>query len=180
MIVLDKKGESKAINLDKRSDIESVAATLKWTTAVDLDLHAFVGTKKGKFEHYYFGNKGSLKKSPYIELDGDEGVGNTAGDNQEQIKVATLDHVEYIFFACNIFRFFGFLNSGDNFSKYDGQVIVVTNAGDNIRVPMTSTTPGKWCLIAGIVNKNGAPVVVNVNTVMTTEPSERDLLALAN
>ena len=180
MINLEKQGESKAINLDKNSSIEAVTATLSWTAAVDLDLHAFVGTKSGKFKHYFFGDKGDLKRSPYIELDGDEGVGNTGGDNQEQMRLATLSDVDYVFFACNIFRFFGFLNSGDNFSKYDGKVTVVTNAGDNIRVPMTSSTPGKWCLIAGIVNKSGAPSVVNVNRVMSSEPSERDILALLN
>lgn len=114
MIILKKKGES--AQLSKR--ISTLDLKLYWTKAVDLDIHAFYKTKRGVFGHIYFAHKGSLNEPPCIQLDKDAGVGNIAGDNRESIKIATLDHVDYVLVATNIFRFLGFLSQGDNFAKY--------------------------------------------------------------
>src|SRR6185437_11810030 len=80
-ITLKKPGDT--ISLRKAAKIENIHVKLTWTKAVDLDLHAFYITKQGKFGHIYFGNKGKFTRSPYISLDKDAGVGNTAGNNEE-------------------------------------------------------------------------------------------------
>lgn len=171
MIILEKKGDS--AQLSKR--ISSLDLKLYWTKAVDLDIHAFYKTKKGVFGHIYFAQKGNLNEPPCIQLDKDAGVGNIAGDNQENIKVATLDHVDYVLVATNIFRVLGFLSQGDNFAKYDGKVVFTTDVGDHIEVPLTSEEIGKWCVIAKIDNTDpSSPKVVNINKVQKSEPSLND------
>lgn len=168
-VVLKQKGESTSL-----VGTEFVA-TLRWTAAVDLDLHAFYKTKSGKFGHVSFADTGSLTAMPYIQLDKDEGVGNTAGDNEENIRISRLDLLESVMIATNIFRFFGFLNKGDNFAKYDGSVVVKSNTGHVIEIPLISEEPGRWCLIAKIDNSTASPCVININKVQKDEPKENAL-----
>jgi len=172
MITLEKRGEKSLINLAKNTHVSQILAKLTWTDKVDLDLHAFIITKSGKFEHIYFGNKGEIKKSPYVELDKDSGVGATGGDNEENITVAKLDDIRILVFATHIFRFLPFLNSGDNFSKYNGKVVVTSNTGDVINVPMNSTEKGRWCLIAGVKNDSDGVYISNINRVEQKEPTK--------
>lgn len=173
-ITLKQKGDTASLQL-KPKGATSVHAQLTWTQAVDLDLHCFYRTKEGEFGHVFFGNKGKREEAPYIMLDEDAGVGNTAGDNEENIRIERLDHLDSLIIATNIFRFLGFLSKGDNFAKYDGRVVVTTNAGDVIEVPLTSEQPGKWCIIARIDNTGVGPQIINVNQVQKEEP-DKDML----
>lgn len=173
-VTLKKPGDS--ISLRKAGKIENIHVKLNWTKGVDLDLHAFYITKQGTFGHIYFGNKGKLTKSPYIALDKDSGVGNSAGNNEENLIIKTLLDVEKIIIATHIFRILGFLKKEDNFAKYDGRVLIKTNNGDDIEVPLTSTTTGRWCIITKIDNSNSTdPKVININHVQTSEPTVNDL-----
>lgn len=175
-VTLKKKGDATEITLKKKGGAAfTVHAKLTWKKAVDLDLHVFYKAKDGKFGHVYFANKGQLNKAPYIALDQDAGVGNTAGDNEENIRIGQLDHLNSVLIAANIFRLLGFLSSGDNFAKYDGKVVVETDAGDSIEVPLISEEKGRWCLIAKIDNTGDTPRVININTVQKKEPKESDL-----
>lgn len=173
-VTLKKKGEAAEITLKKKG-ATMIHAKLTWKKAVDLDLHVFYKTKTGKFGHIYFGNKGDLGKEPYIALDQDAGVGNTAGDNEENIRMTNLEQLDSLLIATNIFRFFGFLSSGDNFAKYDGKVVVETDAGDNIEVPLISEETGRWCLIAKIENSGPVPKIINVNQVQKNQPGAEAL-----
>lgn len=170
-VTLKAKGDSAGLQL-KQKGAASVHAKLTWTKAVDLDLHCFYRTKGGQFGHVYFGNKGKIDEEPFIMLDEDAGVGNTAGDNEENIRIDRLDFLDSLVIATNIFKFFGFLSKGENFAKYDGRVVVTTNAGDVVEVPLVSEEIGKWCVIAKIDNSGPAPKVVNVNQVQKDEPGE--------
>ncbi len=172
MITLEKKGDKSSINLNKNVNASQIMAKLTWTDKVDLDLHAFIITKSGNFEHIYFSNKGKIEQSPFIQLDKDSGVGATGGDNEENITVAKVDDIRILVFATHIFRFLPFLNSGDNFSKYNGKVIVTSNSGDVITVPMNSKEKGRWCLIASVANDSDGLFVNNINHVEKKEPSK--------
>ena len=173
-ITLQKKGDAAEIRL-KSKTASTVHAKLTWKQAVDLDLHAFYKTKSGQFGHIYFGNKGDANKEPHIALDQDAGVGNRAGDNEENIRIGNLDRLSSVLIATNIFRFFGFLSKGECFAKYDGKVIVETDTGDSIEVPLTSEERGRWCLIAKIDNTGAAPKVININAVQKDEPGKHDV-----
>lgn len=152
-----------------------ITAKLTWTKPVDLDLHAFYKTKEGLFGHVYYDNRGNLYQPPCIELDHDAGVDDTGGDNEENITIKSLSHVESILIATNIYRKLAFLSFGDNFAKYDGRVVIETDAGDHVEVPLDSQATGKWCVIAKIDNLDPTdPHVININKVQKTEPSLKD------
>lgn len=173
-VVLKKQGDSAKISLTK-NEISNVHVKLSWTKAVDLDLHVFYKTKKGLTGHIYFGQKGHLKKEPYIVLDKDSGVGNTAGNNEENLRIGNMSHFSTLIIATNIFRFIGFLNNGDNFAKYDGKVTLKTDSGESIEVPLISEEKGLWCIIAKIDNTGDAPLVTNINKVQKEEPNQHSL-----
>jgi tellurite resistance protein TerA len=169
-ITLQKQGDSTPLILDKKG-LSVIHVRLSWKTAVDLDLHAFYRTKSGEFGHVYFGDKGNLDRKPYISLDQDAGIGNTSGDNEENLHIKNIGYFSSVVIATNIFRFFGFLNSGDNFAQYDGRVILKTDAGHEIIVPLVSKVKGRWCIIAKIDNASGSEArVINVNQVQEGEP----------
>ena len=61
--------------------------SLKWTTATDFDLAAAYEGKDGKKNMVYFGDLRNLNEFPFMQLSGDESVGDTAGDNEETMRV---------------------------------------------------------------------------------------------
>jgi tellurite resistance protein TerA len=183
-IVLREPGDSVAIpqtgmELSEYTAGETkIRAILKWNAEVDLDIHAFFRPKDGsKDGHVSFESKGSKKRPPYICLDKDMGVGNVGGDNQEIITIGTLAHIDSILIATNIFRFFGFLAADENFGKYDGKIKLITSKSNEIDIPLTSGTPGRWCVIALIDNSDPySPIVTNINKVTESEPKLDDYL----
>jgi len=165
-----KKGETATLTKSAK-----ITTKLSWTKPVDLDLHAFYKTKEGVLGHIYYDNQGSLYQPPCIELDEDAGIDDTGGDNEENLTIKSLSHVESVLIATNIYRKFAFFSMGDNFAKYDGKVVVETNMGERIEVPLDSDKVGKWCVIAKIDNSNPSePYVININEVQKAEPSLKD------
>ncbi len=153
-------GESAQLNTSE--PITRINIKLQWTASVDLDLHAFFLMKDGQPGHIYFGNK----SGPSIVLDRDAGVGDTGGQNEENMTITSLDGFETILFATKIYK------KGGCYADYDGRVAVQTNNGDDIQVPLTATQPADWCVIAKITNDaNQGPTVVNVNKVTNSEPN---------
>jgi tellurite resistance protein TerA len=171
-IILGRKGESAPISLDQKS-LSTIHVRLKWTKAVDLDLHAFYKSKAGEIGHVFYQNMGNLEAEPYILLDQDAGVGNVPGNNEENLRIRNLHRFDSIMIATNIFRILHFLHSGDNFARYDGKVIVRSDSGDHIEVPLISEELGRWCVIAEIDNTGSRPSVVNINRVQKEEPGYR-------
>lgn len=171
-IVLSKQGEQAKLNLDKKENkIKKINVKISWTKGVDLDLHAFYLDKDGYRKHIYFGEK----ESNLVTLDKDSGVGNTSGNNEENLTVKDIDGIDYILFAVNIFRFFGFLNKGENFAKYDGKILFSTNVSQ-IEVPLNSDKIGKWAVIALVDNNDGEAKVKNINDIRLDEPKIEDYI----
>ncbi len=152
-------GES--ANLDTSSPIQNVHVKLNWTKSIDLDLHAFYTMRDGSSHHVYFGNKSDIQ----VELDRDAGVGDRGGQNEENILVGELTGISRIVFATKIY------GHGERFCDYDGRVVIETNNGDKITVPLSAQQRGKWCTITQIDNSNQTkPQVVNLNQVSDDEP----------
>ena len=155
-------GES--AHLTTSNPITEVKVTLQWTASVDLDLHSFYRKKDGGEGRVYF----AALEGPGIELDNDAGVGNRGGRNEENITLTDLDEFEEILFATKIF------SKGGCYADYDGKVMVQTNNGDEIVVPLTSRERADWCVIAKISNDANGPLVTNVNSVTDDEPDIDD------
>ena len=153
-------GESARLNTSE--PLTRINVKLQWTASVDLDLHAFVRTRRGEEEHIYFVNKVGQS----INLDADAGVGDRGGQNEENITISSLDGFDRILFATKIYK------KGGCYADYDGRVAVQTNNGDDIQVPLTARERADWCVIAKIENSSvQGPSVVNVNRVTDDEPS---------
>lgn len=116
-VVLKQKGEKTTLS---GKDFQ---ATLRWKTAVDLDLHCFYrlkgagaapspslikrllkgGGEAGGEGHVYFSSRGSKTNSPWIFLDEDAGIGDVAGDNEENIYFTQIDKIEHALIVGNIY-----------------------------------------------------------------------------
>lgn len=157
-ITLSAPGQS--AQLDTSNPITNVNVRLQWHAAVDLDLHAFYLTKSGQPGEIYFSNR----IGPHIRLDRDAGVGNLAGNNEENITIASLDDFKTILFATKIF------SKGGSYRDYDGRVAVQTNNGDDVIVPLISNERADWCVIAKLDNAGDKPRIINVNRVTNNNP----------
>lgn len=144
---LKQKGASAQIGAFKQLKV-----SLIWTSAVDLDLMAFYKTKDGRTggiysDNYAGGSLGDLNAFPFMQLSGDEGVGASGGDNQEDLLIAKLDDLaELHICALN----FTDASAGGNkpFANYDARVEVMTDKGDKHVVRLDSTSPGSVAVIA--------------------------------
>lgn len=150
-----------------------IAVTLSWTQAVDLDLYAFYKTKDGKVGEIFYDNKGSLRNFPFIKLDEDSGIGNTGGDNEENLIITSISEMDYILIAVNIFKekgFFSFFKKEDSFARYDGKILVQPDTKQRVEIPLSSPESGEWCIVAGIDNRGEMPRVLNINSVEKKKP----------
>ncbi len=153
-------GES--ATLDTSQPITDMNVKLNWTAEVDLDLHAFVRLNNGASEQVFFANK----NVDAIRLDRDSGVGDVGGNNEENINVSSLGNLREVLFATKIFC------KGGCFADYDGKIVVSTNNGDSITVPLSAQQRADWCVIAKLDNTDSsAPRIINLNRVMNDEPS---------
>ncbi|MEY3219406.1 MAG: hypothetical protein RIT27_763 [Pseudomonadota bacterium] len=159
------------------SEISSVfnyiAVTLSWTQAIDLDLYAFYRAKDGKIGEIFYDNKGSLRNFPFIKLDGDSGIGNTGGDNEENLIITSISEMDYILIAVNIYKekgFFSFFKKEDSFARYDGKILVQPDIKQPVEIPLSSPESGEWCVVAGIDNRGEIPRVLNINSVEKKKP----------
>lgn len=167
-----------------------VKAQLVWSASVDLDLHCFYRTRASeessggflsslfggggsgpKEGHIYFGNRGRLSDSPYIELDQDAGIGDQGGDNEENMRLGDISAIDRVLIAVNIYN-----KPNASFGTYDGRVVVRAGAQE-IEVPLTTREMGAWCVIAEISNEGGAPRLINVNRVQKDKPRLTDTYA---
>lgn len=160
---LNNIGES--AKLDTSTPITEVNVRLQWQAAVDLDLNAFYSMNSGDTGMVDY----QQKFAPNMKLDNDAGVGDRGGQNEENIKISSLDGYKEIWFATKIF------SKGGSYSDYDGQVEVGTNNGDIIQVPLTSTEIKPYLVIAKLTNGPGGPVITNLNDAVDCEELTRIL-----
>jgi len=170
-ILLDKPAASAALSLAKATGgFREVRVRMTWHTGVDLDLHAFYRLKDGRLGHVYFADKGALHAAPWIALDQDAAVDRRSGNHEENLCIAKIEAVESILFAANIFTLSGLLGFGnENFARYDGVVTVSTGSQD-IVVPLASSEPGRWAVIARLDNGTD-PRVTRIDKVVKKQPT---------
>lgn len=159
-IQLKSKGDSAVIGS------KDLVATLKWKSSVDLDLYGIWKAKNGKVGKIYYGSRGSKNSFPFMQLDQDAGVGDTGGDNEENIRIAKLDQMDHILIVANIFA-----KSNAKFSQYDGSV-VVKGGPEDVEVALTSSDKGNSCIVCHIDNTGVAgPKLINVNQTLQSLPT---------
>ena len=140
--------------------LKQFMVSLKWTTAADFDLAAAFEGKEGKSGMVYFGELGDLNSFPFMQLSGDEGVGDTGGDNEETMRVTKLDEMKYIWILC---WDYGAVQDGKA-ARFDGSDAIVTlmdDAGTSHDVKLDTGDLGNVCVMATIDNSSpmGAQLV---------------------
>ncbi len=144
---LKQKGASANLGAFKQLKV-----SLIWTSAVDLDLMAFYKTKDGRTggvysDNYAGGSLGDLNAFPFLQLSGDEGVGATGGDNQEDMLVAKLDDFEELYICA-----LNFTDASEGksrtFAEFDARVEVATDRGEKHTINLDSRQQGSVAILA--------------------------------
>ncbi|MCL0036239.1 hypothetical protein M1N47_02270 [Dehalococcoidia bacterium] len=133
--------------------IKQFMVTLKWTTAADFDLAAAYEAKDGRTGLVYFGEMGNLNEFPFMQLSGDEGVGDTGGDNKEEMRVMKIDDMKYLWILC---WDYGAVQEGKpaRFAGSDVEVSVMDDSGTSHAVTLDTGDTGNVCVVATIDNSS--------------------------
>jgi tellurite resistance protein TerA len=139
---------------------KQLMVTMKWTTAADFDLAAAYEGKDGKQGLIYFGEQGDLNAFPFMQLSGDEGVGDTGGDNEETMRITKLDDMKYVWLLC---WDYGKVQDGApaRFGDSDVNLTVMDDKGASHNVNLDTGDMGNVALLATIDNSSpvGAKLV---------------------
>lgn len=132
---------------------KQLMVSMKWSTAADFDLAAAYETKEGKQGLAYFGDMGNLNDFPYLQLSGDEGVGDTGGDNEETMRITKLDDMKYVWLLC---WDYGKVQEGApaRFRDSDVNLSVIDDKGNSHDVTFDTGDTGNVALIATIDNSS--------------------------
>lgn len=181
MADLKPKVTLKAKNDTAQTLANNIDAKLVWKTPVDLDLWCGYESKEGgggggifsrlsggKEGWIGFNNMGDLGSFPFIKLDQDSGVGDSGGDNEENIHFSDLDKHKKLLICANIY------NKKTNFAQYSGKVIIKADS-EEIEVPLDATEEGSWAVIASVTESPmGGHEVKMINTVTSSKPKLSD------
>ena len=139
---------------------KQLMVSMKWTTAADFDLAAAYEDKSGKQGLIYFGELGDLNAFPFMQLSGDEGVGDAGGDNEETMRITKLDDMKYVWLLC---WDYGKVQDGAaaRFKDSDVKLSVMDDSGTTHNVDLDTGDMGNVALVATIDNSSpiGAKLV---------------------
>ncbi|HJN73494.1 MAG TPA: hypothetical protein QGF58_06125 [Myxococcota bacterium] len=154
---LKQKGEAANVGSFKQ-----LLVTMKWTTAADFDLAACYQRQNGQYGLIYFGDLGNLNDFPYIQLSGDEGQGDTGGDNEEQLRITKLDDMKSVWLIC---WDYGQVQKGApaRFADSDVSLNVMDDSGTSHDVRLDAGTFGNTAIIAAIENSAIGSKITNMS-----------------
>ncbi len=146
---------------DKFIDLKKLTVSMKWTTATDFDLAAAYETKKAKRGLVYFGQLGSQDSFPYICLNQDDGVGDTAGEHEEILHISRLDDMNYIWLFC---WDYSMVQQGKSarFNNSDVSLTMTDDSGNRLAVEIDTGERGNVYFIASLNNTNKGAIIVNI------------------
>ncbi len=130
---------------------KQLMVSMKWTTAADFDLAAMYEAKDGKQGLIYFGELGDLNAFPFMQLSGDEGVGDAGGDNEETMRITNLDDMKYVWLLC---WDYGKVKDGTpaRFKDSDVSLSVADDKGVSHDINLDTGDMGNVALLATIDN----------------------------
>lgn len=136
--------------------IDNLKVAMSWTSEVDFDLMALSKTKSKGDVLTYFGNKGDLSESPYVKVGADAGVGDTGGENSEDLEIGKIDDdVEQILIICIDYNK---AKSGQvaRFSESDLKLTVTSQEDTFVVTPEIDKTANACCLARIVNSPDGA------------------------
>lgn len=132
---------------------KQLLVTMKWSTAADFDLAAVYEGKDGKQGLIYFGELGDLNVFPFMQLSGDEGVGDSGGQKEESMRISKLDEIKYVWIMC---WDYGKIQTGSpaRFKGSDVLLSLLDDKGKTFNVTLDTGEMGNVVLIATIDNSS--------------------------
>jgi tellurite resistance protein TerA len=132
---------------------KQLLVTMKWSTAADFDLAAVYEDKQGKQGIVYFGELGDLNVFPFMQLSGDEGVGDSGGQKEESMRIAKLDDMKYVWILC---WDYGKIQSASpaRFKDSDVRLTLLDDKGKSYDVTLDTGEMGNVALLATIDNSS--------------------------
>jgi uncharacterized protein involved in tellurium resistance len=155
------------VNQEVKSKLSnSFKARLRWFKDIDFDLAALYILKNGDKGLVYFGNKGSLTTSPYINLDKDEMYG---GENEklETLSVVNNSHIDKVFLIC-----WDWSNLGGS-SAFDRSYVnvAISDNNDNLVVVKPTTKSGNDSVCIAEISFNVDGIAVKNKSISFKRPS---------
>lgn len=137
------------------SNFTQLMVNLNWTSAVDFDLFAVYETKGGRIGIVYYGDMGDLNRAPFMQLSGDEGVGDKGGDNQETLIISSLSDMRYVWVCAWDYNSVMGARAG-RFDNCDLNMTVVDDKGQ-YKLPLVDHRAGNTAVVLTI--DNSSPVL---------------------
>ncbi len=133
--------------------IQGLMIAMQWSTAADFDLAAVYEAKDGKEGLVYFGELGDLNKFPFMQLSGDEGIGDKGGAKEETMQIAKLDDMKFVWILC---WDYGKIQDGSaaRFRESDVVLSVIDDKGAAYSVKLDTGDMGNVAVIATIDNSS--------------------------
>lgn len=157
-------------------DFSQMRVTLSWRTDIDLDLCAFGKTLSGQpfsilSTNFAGASQGSLTQFPFMQLDGDAGVGgNAEGDlEQEQMVIKNLDQVSELYICTLACDSDGNLMTDVAFDTIGANVKVESDRAGGEVFDMNfadAQVPGLAGILCSIKKVNGANSLCNDSRIM--------------
>jgi tellurite resistance protein TerA len=144
---LKQKGEETSISL------KNLTVKMTWTAAADFDLAALYKTKNDVAGLIYFGDLGDLKNFPFMALNKDEGVGDSAGNKEEVLTIAKLDEMKFVWLLCWDYNR---VKIGEMARFADSDVVLsfTDQSGQSNLVNIDTQESGNVCCLAVIDNSS--------------------------
>jgi len=139
---------------------KQLLVTMKWTTAADFDIAAAYETKEGKNGLVYFGEKGNLNEFPHMSLSEDAGTGDAGGENEEKLRISSLDAFKFIWILA---WDYGKVQEGTpaRFAGSDVSLVVMDDKGTTHDITLDTGDMGNVAVLATLDNSSpmGAKLV---------------------
>jgi uncharacterized protein involved in tellurium resistance len=136
-------------------DLSNLVIELMWSNSTDFDLAVAYKLKNDTEGIIYFGNKGSLTTTPFIELNKD-----SFGGESEIIKVNNLDLFKDLYIIC--WDFSHKYGSGA-FEESEVNIHISSNNGNSILVSLENELGKDAACIAHIKEESGKYKIQNVS-----------------
>jgi tellurite resistance protein TerA len=131
------------------NQFKQLMVSMRWNTPVDFDLFTVYQTKEDRMGIIYYADLGNLNEFPFILLSGDEGVDDTAGDNEESLVISDLSKMKYIWICAWDYNKVMQSTQG-RFQQGNLRVTVTDDKGQQYQIPMVDQGVGNMALMMTI------------------------------
>ena len=131
------------------NQFKQLMVSMRWNTPVDFDLFAVYQTKNDRLGIIYYADLGNLNEFPFMLLSGDEGVDDTAGDNEESLVISSLSEMKHIWICAWDYNKVMQSTQG-RFQHGNLRITVTDDKGQQYQIPLVDQGVGNMALIMTI------------------------------